>query len=443
MRIIIQGDNRVATDLAINLAAEGVDIALVSTDQNMLDELAEKHEIRCIKGVCSDPGTLGSLDVKTDDTFITVSDNDELNLVSCQIASAHSVMRSMCRLRNYRLGHWVEEHPQYFGITDIFRPELLIEEQLLKLIRHPGAFQQEELHDGLVQVLGVKARKDGPLVGRQLSEIRNLMPDLDTRVVAIYTSDGPVSATGGTVVCEGDDVFFIVHEGREDDVIRVVHGREPHNKRIFIAGGGNIGMQLAKELQHDFQVKLLESNLERCNFLADQLENVIVLHGKADDRDLLTSEYISDVDVFCATTNNDQINYLSSMLAKKLGAHHVISLINEAAYVDLVEGRDIDTVLVPSQISIGRLLGMVRRDVTEAKRLRRGAAEVVSVRANGKAVGKLLGDLKMPAGASIGAVVREGKMLVAHRKIIIHSEDAIILFLTDMNCLHELTRQIA
>lgn len=443
MSIIIQGDNRIATDLATNLAAEQENIVLIGTDTQKLEEFAEHHEVRVIEGRCSNPALLAGLNLHPDDTFITVTNNDELNLVSSEMAASHGIGHCLCRLRNEELTHWVEKEKERFGITHIFRPDTLVKEQLAHLIQHPGAFQHVELHQGLVQVLGVKVRQDSPLRGRKLADITKLLPpNLETRITAIYTPSGPVLPEGETVVNEGDDVFFIANRGDEEEVIRVVHGGEPRNKRIMIAGGGNIGLQLALALQKNYQVKLVEHTQKRCEYLANQLDDVIVLQGNAGNRELLTSEYISEVDVFCAVTNDDETNYLSALLAKKLGAHHVISLINEAAYVDLVEGRDIDIVMVPSQIALSGLLGLVRRNVFEARRLRRGAAEVLSVAVNGKAVGKQLSQLKLPEGAAVGALVRSDKMLIAHKDVSILQDDSLICFLPDINRLHELTSQI-
>ena len=443
MRIIIQGDNRIATDLAVNLMSEGADMILVGQNPEILEDLADRYEIHCVLGRCSDPELIRSFDLQSEDTFITVTTNDELNLISCKLFSDQGVERCLCRLRNSLLGDKISADPTAFGVTGIFRPEKLVKEQMLYLIQHPGTFQHVELHDGLVQVLGVKARRGGPLVGRHLSDIPDLIPDQEVRVVAIYTAEGPLEATGETLISEGDDVFLVVSGGHEDQVIQAVHGREQRNKRIFIAGGGNIGSMLAIDLQRDFQVKLLEQSRERCDWLAEQTDEVIVLHGSSSDRDLMASEYIDEVDVFCAVTNDDESNYLSALMAKRLGAHHSIALINEAAYVELVEGREIDTVLVPSQISLGALLGLTRQDVSEARRLRRGAAEVLSIEVNGKAHGCMVGDLPLPTGASVGAVVRDGKMIVGHKDILVQRGDFLIVFLTDIAKLPELRRKLA
>ncbi|MGI9346025.1 MAG: Trk system potassium transporter TrkA [Gammaproteobacteria bacterium] len=436
MRITIQGDNRIAVDLVNNLAGERAELILVGQDAALQQNLLEKHQaISCILGTCSDPAIFSDLTLKDSDTFITVTDNDELNFISCQIAHKHGSKRTLCRLRNNRLAEWVKGCSSDFGITEVFRPEQIVADQMTRLIQHPGAFQITDLHQGSIRIMGLKARRDGPLVGRPLSEIGRFMPNLQTHVAVIYTAQGSIPATGSSIVNEGDEVFMVARPDQEEEVIRAVHGREPRNKRILIAGGGYIGLSLAKKFQDSYQVKLIEQDAQRCEYLASELDHTLILHGTANDRDLLNSEYISEVDVFCAVTNNDQSNYLSALLAKKLGAHHVISLINEAAYVDLVEGRDIDVVLIPSQIALSELLGLVRSQVDEARRLRRDAAEVLSISAGRRMNGWALGEIDFPEGAYTVAIMRNNKMLIAEKNMRIMTGDSLIVFLLDNKCL--------
>src|SRR5690606_23095091 len=191
--------------------------------------------------------------------------------------------------------------------------------------------------------------------------IRKHMPNVDTRVAAIYRRNRPITPRGTTVIEADDEVFFIA--AREDirAVMSELRRLDRSYKRIVIAGGGNIGFNLAAKLEDRYSVKLIEYNERRASFLAENLRHTIVLHGGASDKDLLLEEIVEDTDVFLAVTNSDEANIMSSMLAKRLGARKVLTLIGNPAYVDLVQGGEIDIAISPQQATIGSLLTHVRR----------------------------------------------------------------------------------
>jgi trk system potassium uptake protein TrkA len=217
-------------------------------------------------------------------------------------------------------------------------------------------------------------------------------------------------------------------------------------KRIILAGGGNIGVRLAKTLEQRYQVKLIDHNVRRSRQISEELEKTIVLFGDAADEELLLDENIDSTDVFCAVTNDDEANILSAMLAKRLGAQKVMALINRAAYVDLVQSGIIDIAISPQQATIGSLLTHVRRgDVTAVHSLRRGAAEAIEAVAHGdenssKVVGRAIEDIKLPTGTNIGAIVRNDEVVIAHHDTVIQADDHVILFVVDKGQLPEVER---
>jgi trk system potassium uptake protein TrkA len=217
-------------------------------------------------------------------------------------------------------------------------------------------------------------------------------------------------------------------------------------RRIIVAGGGNIGKRLARALENDYRVKIIERDLRRSRMVAEALDRTIVLHGDAADEDLLLEENIENTDVFCAVTNDDEANILSSMLAKRLGARKVMALINRPAYVDLVQREAIDIAISPQQATIGTLLTHVRRgDVVQVHSLRKGAAEAIEAVAHGdqassKVVGRPIEAIKLPKGTSIGAIVRGEEVLIAHHDTVIESEDHVIMFLLDKRRIPEVEK---
>jgi len=241
-------------------------------------------------------------------------------------------------------------------------------------------------------------------------------------------------------------VFFIAAKKDIRAVMSELRRLDNPYKRIIIAGGGNIGARLASNIEGSFQVKIIERSIKRCNTLARQLNNSIVLNGSASDKELLLEENIEDTDVFCALTNDDEANIMASMLAKRLGARTVMTLINNPAYVDLVQGGVIDIAISPQQTTIGALLTHVRRgDVAAVHSLRRGAAEALEAVAHGdkrssKVVGRALEDIDLPPGTTIGAIVRNDEVLIAHDDVVVENGDHVILFLVDKRRIGEVER---
>jgi trk system potassium uptake protein TrkA len=283
-------------------------------------------------------------------------------------------------------------------------------------------------------------------VNQEISFLREHMPNVDTRVAAIFRKNRPIIPQGDTVIEVDDEIFFIAARQDIKAVISELRKVDKPYKRIMIAGGGNIGERLALSLESKYHTKIIENNLARCEYLSEKLQQTTVLHGDASDRDLLLEENIEDTDVFLALTNNDEANIMSSLLAKRLGAARVMTLITNPAYVDLVQGREIDIAISPQQATIGSLLTHVRRgDVVNVHSLRRGAAEAMEAIAHGdkttsKVVGKAIQDIDLPEGTTIGAIVRNDQVIIAHDKTVVETDDHIILFLIDKRRIPEVER---
>ena len=316
-------------------------------------------------------------------------------------------------------------------------PEQLVTQYILRLLEHPGSLQVLDFANGRVRLVAVKAREGGPLIGHALRTLYDHMPEVETRVAAIYRQDRALEPTGDTVIEANDEVFFVAAPAHIRAVMGELQQLEKPYKRLIFAGGGNIGTRLARATENDFRVKVIERDLTRSKQIAETLERTIVLHGDAADENLLREENIEDTDVFCAVTNDDEDNILSALLAKRLGARKVMALINRPAYVDLMQSGGIDVVISPQQATIGSLLKHVRRgDVVAVHSLRRGAAEAIEAIAHGdaklsKVIGRSIDQIKLPAGTTIGAIVRGEAVLMAHHDTVIQAEDHVILFLQD------------
>lgn len=445
MKILILGAGQVGSSLAQHLANEANDITIVDTSETTLQQLQDRLDIRTVVGRASHPHILEQAGAQDADMLIAVTDSDETNMVACQVA--YTIFHTPTKIARIRALDYIK-HKELFckeslPIDYLISPEQLITDYVHRLIQRPGALQVLDFASGLVQLVAIKAYYGGPLVGHELRTLRQHLPKADTRVAAIYRRGHAIMPEGHTVI-EADDELFMIAASK--DMLRVmseIRRLDKPYKRILIVGGGNIGKRVAQTLENDYQVKLIDHNPARARSLAYALNNTIVLNGDAADEELLLEENIEKTDVFCALTNDDEANILSSMLAKRLGARKVMTLINRAAYVDLIQSGDIDIAISPQQSTIGSLLTHIRRgDVVQVHSLRRGAAEAIEAIAHGdstnsKVVGKAIEDLKLPKGTTIGAIVRQDKVIIAHHDTIIESEDHVILFLIDKTKISE------
>jgi len=439
MKILILGAGQVGASVAEILASEANDITIIDRDPTRLRELQDRLDLRTVVGHASHPEVLERAGAEDADIILAVTNSDETNMVACQIA--YTLFHTPTKIARVRAVEYLSR-PGIFAqealpVDVLISPEQLVTDYVQRLIEHPGALQVLEFADGRVGLVAVRAYYGGPLVGNQLRALREHMPGVETRVAAVFRHEKPIIPEGDTVIEADDEVFFIA---AKKDIRKVMgeFGRlDRPVKSIVIAGGGNIGKAVAQALENDYQVKLIERGTVRAREISEELDRTIVLLGDAADEELLLEENIDSTDIFCALTNEDEANILSSMLAKRLGARKVMALINRASYVDLVESSTIDIAISPQQATISGLLTHVRRgDVVVAHSLRRGAAEAIEAVAHGdpktsKVVGRAVEDIPLPPDTTIGAIVRGDLVLMAHHDTVIEAEDHVILFLVD------------
>ncbi|MCH7880618.1 MAG: Trk system potassium transporter TrkA [Proteobacteria bacterium] len=449
MKIIILGAGQVGSTVASELAREEAnEITVIDIDQTILTELQDHLDLRTICGNGSYPNMLEMAGADDADMLIALTNSDEINMVACQIAS--SIFHTPTKIARIRSPEYLR-HPELFAAESIpvdvmISPESLVTEYIHHLIEHPSALQVLDFAGGKVQLVAVKAYDNGPLVGHALKTMKQHVPGVDMRVAAIFREGKSIRPSAECIVEAGDEVFFIAARRHIPIVISELRKLDKPIKRVMLAGGGNIGGQLAGLLEKDYQVKVIEMHPDRARQLSGILDSSIVLLGDAANPDLLLEENIESMDVFCALTNDDEANILSSMLAKRMGARKVMSLINRPAYVELVESGLIDIAISPHQVTIGTLLAHIRRgDVVAVHALRRGSAEAIEAIAHGdssssRVVGRTIEQIKLPVGTTIGAIVRGERVIIAHHDTMIESEDHVILFLTDKKKITEVER---
>ena len=443
MKIVILGAGRIGGSLARNLSNSNYEVCIVDEDKNKLSDLEDKLDIMTVEGHASHLNTLKKSGLDNEATLLAVTSNDEVNIVACQLAKkVFKVKKTICRFRDDVYFDQLSVFGE--GVIDIpISPEDEITSHLKELIDHPGSNQIESFANGKVKLVSVRAKKKGKLVGRELKGIKEDMPNIDAFVPAIYRKGNPFMPSGDTIIKENDEIYFISSESNIGAIVDEFRDHEEQYSRIMIAGGGKVGFSLAKDLEKDYNVKLIDSNPERCMKLSKELDKTIVLSGSATDESLLKSENISNIDIFCALTDDDETNVMSSLLAKKMGAKKTMIILNNPSYLGLVPGF-IDIYIAPYRLTVSSVLQDLRdsdvaQDVILKVNLGAEAIEGI-VHANeftSPLFGKPIKDVPLPEGCVIAAIIRHGELIVPSSSVDLTLNDHLIIFLSDKNKINE------
>ncbi len=443
MKVLILGGGRVGGSLARELVDNNYDVSVVDLDKAALSYLEENLDIMTIEGHAAHPLSIKKSGADDTTTVIAVTSNDEVNLIACQVAKKQfGVKQTICRLGEESYS----ENLDIFGekiIDIVISPEKEVMRHLKELILHPGAQQIESFADGKVNLVNVKAKKKGKLVGRELKGINEDMPETDAFVASIYRKGKPFIPSGESIIKENDEIYFISSASNIDEIVNEFRDPDDIYSRVMIVGGGKIGCSLAKEIENSYKTKLIESDEKKCSDLSKKLDKTIVLHGSATDEDLLKSENISNIDIFCALTNDDETNLMSSLLAKKMGAKKTMIILNNPSYLGLVPGF-IDIYIAPYRLTVSSVLQDLREsDVAQDVILKMDTgAEAIEgiVHANeytSNLFGKPLEDIPLPEGVSIGAVIRNGDLIMPSSELNLAINDHLIIFLANKKMMSE------
>jgi len=468
MNILILGAGRVGESVAESLASEQNDITVVDTDPVRLAALQDRLDLRGVAGNGIQPSVLREAGIQDVDLFIACAPLDETNLVACKLAhQVFNVPTTIARIRSPEFddGSPLMAQRDGFAVDRVICPEESVTRTIGKLIEYPEALQVLEFAEGLLSLVAVRAVAGGPLVQHSLAEIPQLVPGAQMRIVAIYRQDKPlVELIGETRIEPGDEVFVLAATQELRHVLGALRRMDRPVKRVMIAGGGKVGLRLARQLRGTVQVKIIETNRARCDYLSTQLPgDMLVLHGDSTDEELMIDENVQDMDLFLALTSDDEDNIMACLLAKRLGARRVLALINRKAYADLVQGTTIDIALTPAHAVIGELLAYVRRgDVEAVHSLRRGAAEALEAIVRGdkgscRMAGRRIEEIPLPSGTQIGAIVRglpvpgetalgdkrgaaSPEVIIAHHDTMIQTGDRVIVFMPSKKQVREVEK---
>ena len=452
MRILILGAGRVGESVAETLVSEANDITLINDEPQRLRVLEERLELRGVAGNGTLPSVLRGAGAEDCDLFIAATGRDETNLVACKVAhDVFGIPTTIARLRSMEFGEGELLGKTGFAVDRVICPEESVTRYLHLLVDYPEALQVVRFSQGQAHMAVVRVAAGSALAGRSIAEFRAQHTELPMRIVAVYRDDAEQPLGPDTRVQPGDEIFVLAGREHLRGALHAIGNPDRQVRRVMLAGGGRVGLRLARQLAGRCQVKIIEADRKRCDYLAGELPtDTLVLHGDSSDEDLLQDEDVGGMDLFIAPTSDDQDNTLPSMLAKRLGARRVISLVNRRVYADLLAGSTIDIAISPAQVVIGELLMHVRRGAVAAVHsLRRGLAEALEGIARGDAktshlVGRRVEQIKLPAGARVGAIVRgegeDARTLVPRHDTVIEADDHVIIFLPHKRLVREVEK---
>ena len=447
MNILILGAGRVGTASAIQLAKEqDNEVTIVDIDDERLNKLSSKSDLRVLQGNASHPSILKSAGCENADMIIAVTSSDEINMVACQIAS--TLFNTQTKIARIREAEYTKNSELFsegnIPVDHILSPENLVTNYIAQVIDHPGAFQVLNFADGKIRMVGVKTKQHGFLVDQPIRHLHIHLGNEKVRIAAVYREGEMISPKGDVVIKKDDEVYFIAAPEEIDNMIREFNQDQEEARSITIAGGGRVGYKLASLLESNNHVKIIEKNPERAKFIAEKLKSAIVLKGDSGDDALLKEENIENCDVFVTTTNSEEANLFSAMVAKKMGAKKVMAIANKDSYSGLAETGTIDIAISAEQITTSALLSHVRKgDVVTVHSLKRGDAEALEAIAHdhdeSNAVGKKVEEIDLPEGSFITAIVSHvGEIKAVHKTTVIEPDDHVVVFIDNRDTIGDI-----
>lgn len=436
MRVIICGAGRVGYGIAARLAQEKFDVTVIDQKKELVRGVTERIDVRGIVGNGSYPDILASAGAREADMMIAVTHSDEVNIVASQIA--HSVFDVPTKIARIRAQSYLDtKYADIFSrahipIDVIISPEQEVAEAVLQKLSTPGAFEIKAFADGLVWAVGVRMADDCPVLNTPLKHVAELFPELEITIVGIQRNDTLFRPHADDQLEAGDNIYFVADRHKVERALQILGDSTLKARRVILVGGGNIGLHVARSLETlgSMKIRMIEADPERASYAAEQLERTVVLQGDGLDSEILKEAGVADAETVVTLTNNDQINLLSAVIAKREGARRAMSLVNEPDYASLTRAVGIDRYVDPRATTISTILQHVRRGrIKGVFSLLDGQAELIDAVAldTSTLVGEPLKKVSLPSGVVIGALVRAGKVLLPNAETIVNAGDRVVL----------------
>lgn len=442
MKVIVCGAGQVGANIARHLATENNHVTVIDQSGELIRKIGATLDVQAMVGHASHPGVLEQAGASDADMLIAVTFADEVNMVACQVAhSLFNVPTKIARIRhqNYLDPIWADLFSRdHLPIDHIISPEIEVARAISRRLQAPGAFDMIPLADGKVRVIGVRANPDCPLLDTPLRQLTTLFPDLHINVVGILRNDETIVPTGDDQILVGDEVYFVSESSHVARALASFGHEEKEARRIVIVGAGNVGLFLAQEIEKHHPgvtTRLIEADENRARMAAPALSRSVVVHGSALDPEILAEANVAAAETIVTVTNDDKVNILAALLAKRSGCPRAIALMNELAFEPLLANLGVDVVVNPRAMTVSTILRHVRRGrIRSVHALREGVGEVIEAEAleTSTVVGAPLREIDLDKGIIIGAIVRDGEVLLPRGDTVIKVNDLVILFATPL-----------
>ncbi len=438
MKVIVCGAGAVGKTIAAQLAAEDNHVTVIDHSEELVRDIGDSMDVSAIHGHASHPEVIERAGGADADMIIAVTNVDETNMVCCQIAhTLFKVPIKIARLRHqsYRDPHWKELYRlDHMPIDVIISPEVEVAQAIIRRLHVPGATDMIPYANGLLKLISVQCSANCPVINLPLRLIKERkIGQLDISIMGIVNKNKFHLPHDERILQIGDEVFFLAHQNDVSKAMVLFGHEERKARRVLILGGGNIGLKVAESIQAEgngTRIKLIEFDAERAHQVATLLPDISVLQGSALNEAVLSDANINLIETVIAVTNDDKVNVLASLLAKKLGAQRAITLVNSSSYTPLLDNLGIDVAVNPRETTVSTILQHVRRGkVRGIHAIHDGVAEVIEVEAvkGSPMIGKTIGMIELPDDAHIGAVVHQETLIMPDSETTIQENDRIIV----------------
>ena len=439
MKIVICGAGLVGAGIASHLAEEHNDVTVIDDSEEKIQRITDQVDVHGVVGTASYPDILSEAGARDAELLIAVTESDEVNMVACQVA--HTIFNTPVKIARIRHQPYLDPiygdlySPDQLPIDHIISPEAEVSAAVSNQLRVPGAFDVKDMCGGRMNLVGVQCNEVSPIIDTPIRHLTNLFPDLSMTILAIIR-DGKLTLPrdGAEMMKPGDRVYFVCDSDHLDRAMATFAHEEHEARSVLIAGGGAIGQMLATEIETNFQntkVQLIERNASRAHFLAENLREARIFNGDALDSNILAEADVGTTETFVAVTDDDEVNILSALLAKRNGATHAVALVNIPGFIPLVAALGVDAVINPSQITVSSILEHVRRGrIRDVHAVVEDLGEVIEAEAlpSSQLVGKSLREAKVPKGVAIGGILRNDKVIPARGDTVIEAGDTVAIF---------------
>lgn len=450
MKSIVCGAGVVGSSIAEKLSSEGLEVTVVDQSTELISKINEKLDVKAILGNGSNPLILEKAGASDCDILIAVTQIDEVNMVACQVAhTVFNIPTKIARIRqqNYLKDDLPEEYKKnVLPLNAIISPEVEVAKAISRRLHAPGSFDMLELAGDRIKLIGLKCEKSCTILNMNIKEISKKFPEQLSNILLIIRKEEHIVPNSETKLQEGDHVYFVVETSHVKKAMTAFGHTEKESTNVIIVGGGNIGYNLAKNIENDHKsvsAKIIELDKKRSSWLASNLSTTTVINGDALESDILDEVNTSLAGSFISVTDDDEVNVLASLLAKRLGANESIALINNSSYITMLNNIGIDITIDPKDITISTILQKIRRgNIRSLYTIGEGEVIEAVILKSSSFVNKNIKEIEFPKNVKVGSILRDNNIIIPNSRTEFKTDDDVV-FYAEKNSISKLEELLA